>query len=64
MWEVPLETQQQENVANTMLAQTTKPELSQHIPNTLFVLTTASLHQGNQTIFTQDLVSPHRAVNK
>ena len=43
MWEFPLETQQQVNVANTMLDQTTRPELSQYIHDTLFSLTAASL---------------------
>ena len=41
MWEFPLETQQQVYVANTMLDQATKPELSQYIHDTLFSLTTA-----------------------
>ena len=36
MWEVPLDKQQQEIVANNMMAQTTKPELSQYLHATLF----------------------------
>ena len=43
IWEVTLETQQSEAVANNILAQTTKPELSQYLHVALFSPKTASL---------------------
>ena len=36
IWEVPLETQKSEVVANNILAQTTKPELAQYVHVTIF----------------------------
>ena len=43
MWEVTLETQQSEVVANKILARATKPELAQYLNTTLFIPTAASL---------------------
>ena len=43
MWELPLETEQSEAVTNNILAQTTKPKLSQYIHASLFNPKTASL---------------------
>ena len=43
MWEEPLGPQQSENMVNTILAQTSKPELSQYLHAALFTPTTAIL---------------------
>ena len=43
MWEVPLGTQQSENVVNKILAQTSKPELAQYLYTSLFWPTTKIL---------------------
>ena len=43
MWEVPLGPQQSENVVNNILAQTSRPELSQYLHAVLFSPTKATL---------------------
>ena len=60
MWKVTLETQQSEMVANGILAQTTKPELTQYLHAAIYVPTTASLLGTNKTRFSQDLARTHR----
>ena len=55
MWEVPLETQQTASVINKILAQTSKPELSQYLHAALFIPTTASLIKAIKYVFLKTL---------
>ena len=55
MLEVPLETQQTASVINKILAQTSKPELSQYLHAALFSPTTASLIKDINYVFLKTL---------
>ena len=43
MWEVPLGSQQSENLVNNLMAKTSKPELDQYLYSALFSPTKAIL---------------------
>ena len=43
MWEVPLESQQSENLVNNIMSQTSKPELARYLHAALFISTAASI---------------------
>ena len=51
IWEVPLVPQQPENAVNNILAQTSKPELSQYLHAALFSPTTGSLLKAIKKCF-------------
>ena len=51
MWDVPLGPQQSENVVDNILAQTSKPKLSQYLHAALFSPTTASLLKAIKKVF-------------
>ena len=66
MWEVPLGTQQSENVVNNILAQTSKLELAKYLHAALFSPTTASLLKEIKQVFlktwpglTEKLIKKH-----
>ena len=58
MWEVPLGTQQPENVVNNILEQTSKPELSQYLHAALFIPTAASLLKATKQGFLKTCPGP------
>ena len=66
MWEVPLGSQQSENVVNNIMAQTSKPELAQYLHAALFISTTESLLKATKKSFletwpglTEKLINKH-----
>ena len=66
MWEVPLGTQQSENVVNNILEQTQKQEIVKYLHAALFSPTTASLHKAIKQGFlktcpdlTEELIKKH-----
>ena len=50
MWDVPLEIQQPEVVTNNILAQKSKPEISNYLFTALFSPTTASLLKARKQV--------------
>ena len=59
MWEFPLGPQQEENVLNNILEQTSKPELSQYLHASLFSPTTSIILREIKR-FPEDVAGPHR----
>ena len=66
MWEVPLGTQQSENLVNNILEQTSKPEPSQYLHEALFIPTASSLLKATKQGFlktwpdlTEKLIKKH-----
>ena len=50
MWEAPLGTQQSENMVNNIMAQTSKPELSQYLHAALLSPNTASILKATKKV--------------